>query len=322
MEQFGVLTLGSRLKRLSDHLFAQVQDLYSQCDIPITSTYFPVLRLLQEIGELSVVEIADSLHLSHPAVSKQTTKMLKEGLLEKSIDERDQRRSSLRLSSKGVEAMAQVEPVLKEMKVVIEKMTNFSSANFMEGLEQLEKQAFDGNIANKILDRLTPLQIVPLEACHEKAFYDLNMMWLKQYFPNQITEYDLALLNNPQDYILRKNGFIWVAVRKANGQDSVLGTIALLVHSDNKLGEVLKLSVADHCQGKGVAQALLSHVFESARSVGLKKLTLETASCLTVARHLYDKNGFIEMAPPKPSLYERADVYMEKQLEKQLRDLT
>lgn len=318
MEQFGVLTLGSRLKRLSDHLFAQVQDLYSQCDIPITSTYFPVLRLLQKVGELSVVEMADSLHLSHPAVSKQTTKMLKEGLLEKTVDERDQRRSSLRLSSKGIEAMAQVEPVLKEMKVVVEKMTDFSSDNFMEGLALLEKQAFNGNLTSKIMDRLVPFQVISFESCHAEAFYDLNMRWLKQYFPTQITKYDQAFLSHPQDYILRKNGRVWMAVRKTNGQDSVLGSIALITHSDDNSGEVLKLAVADHCQGKGIAQALLSHVFESARSLGLKKLTLETASCLSAARHLYDKNGFIEMAPPKPSLYERVDVYMEKQL----RDLT
>ncbi len=322
MEQFGVLTLGSRLKRLSDHLFTQVQDLYSQCDIPITSTYFPVLRLLQKVGELSVMEIADSLHLSHPAVSKQTTKMLKEGLLEKKIDERDQRRSSLRLSKKGVEAMIKVEPVLKEMKVVVEKMTDFSSDNFMKGLEQFEKHAFDGRVANKILDRLTPFQIIPFEPCHGEAFYDLNMMWLKHYFPNRITDYDLALLSNPQDYIIGKNGIVWVAVRKTNGQDSVLGTIALMVHSDVNSGEVLKLSVANHCQGKGIAQTLLSHVMEYAESVGVNTLTLETASCLTTARHLYDKNGFVEMPPPKPSLYERADVYMEKSLEKELRVIT
>ena len=318
MEQFGVLTLGSRLKRMSDHLFAQVQDLYSQCDIPITTTYFPVLRLLQKVGELSVVEIADSLHLSHPAVSKQTAKMLKEGLLEKNIDERDQRRSSLRLSKKGESAMVQVEPVLKEMKVVIEKMTDFSSDNFMEGLEQLEQRAFDGSVANKILDRLSPFQIMSLEARHESAFYDLNMMWLKHYFPSRITEYDQAILSNPQDYIINKGGLVWVAVSKANGKQSVIGTVAVIVHPDVNSGEVLKLSVADHCQGKGVAQALLTQVIEYAKSKELEKVTLETASCLTAARSLYDKNGFVEMSPPKPSLYERADVYMEKSLEKEL----
>jgi DNA-binding MarR family transcriptional regulator/ribosomal protein S18 acetylase RimI-like enzyme len=315
MEQFGVLTLGSRLKRLSDHLFAQVQDLYVQCNIPISSTYFPILRLLQKTGELSVVEIAEHLHLSHPAVSKQTTKMLKEYLLEKKSDERDHRRSSLQLSQKGLEAMARVEPVLKEMKIIIEQMTAFSSTNFMEGLDQLERQVFNGSLANKVLDRLAPFKIVTLDNQHKKGFHDLNFAWLTRHFPNQITESDLALLTDPGEYRVSKKAFIWVAVRsRPSEQDVVLGTIVLVVHPDTLSGEVMKLSVVDHCQNKGIAQTLLSHVVEFAQSKGLEILTLETASCLTTARRLYERNGFVVMKAPQKSLYERADVYMEKSL--------
>ena len=315
MEQFGVLTLGSRLKRLSDYLFAQVQEIYIQRDIPISSTYFPILRLLQTAGALSVVEIAESLHLSHPAVSKQTTKMLKENLLEKRADECDQRRSSLHLSQKGLEAMAQVEPILKEMKVIIEQMTSFSSTHFMDGLDQLEKQAFNGSLAHKVLDRLSAFQIIGMQSHHEKAFYDLNLAWLTRYFPEQITEYDLNLLEHPKEYLVSKNAYIWVAARSiSNEQDSVLGTIVLVIHPDGQSGEILKLSVAEHCQNKGIAQALLSHVMAFALSNKLSVLTLETASCLVAAKKLYDKNGFIEMKAPQKSLYERADVYMEKLL--------
>jgi len=321
MEQFGVLTLGSRLKRLSDYLFAEVQDIYLQCDVPISSTYFPILKLLQTMGSLSVMEIAESLHLSHPAVSKQTAKMLKEHLLDKNVDEDDQRRSLLSLSEKGLAAMLKVEPVLEEMKVVIEQFTDFDSDNFMVGLEALEKQIFSEGLANKVLDRLLPFKIVELSRHHEKGFYDLNMAWLERYFPKQISKHDLALLEDPLGYTAQHGGTVWVAIREASQQDVVFGTIVLVQHGDKQTGEVLKLSVAEHCQGKGIAQALLSHVFETAQSVGMTKLTLETASCLTAARRLYDKNGFIEMSSPKPSLYARADVYMEKTLEKNMRDL-
>lgn len=314
MEQFGVLTLGSRLKRLSDDLFSEVQSVYLQCDIPISSTYFPILRLLQTVGDLSVVEIAERLHLSHPAVSKQTSKMVKECLLEKAVDELDQRRSSLRLSEFGLQTMSRVEPILTEMKAVLEKITSFSSDHFMEGLSLLEKQVLSGSVADKVLDRLEPIEIVLMEKQHEKAFYDLNMAWLKRYFPDQIAEKDEVLLRHPQQEIIAQGGWVWVAVRKTDGRDSVLGTIALMPHSNQNRGEILKLSVAEHCQGKGVAQRLLSQVFECSAQNNLSVLTLETASCLTAARRLYDKNGFIEKPSPAPSLYERADVYMEKKM--------
>jgi len=319
VEQFGVLTLGSRLKRLSDDLFSEVQSIYLQCDIPISSTYFPILRLLQHVGGLSVVEIAERLRLSHPAVSKQVTKMTKECLLEKTLDAQDQRRSLLKLSEHGIQAMHRVEPILEEMKVVIENMTNFSSSHFMEGLSELEKQLFSGSLADKVMDRLGAITIVPLAKKHERAFYDLNMAWLKRYFPDQITEKDHELLSHPQREIIDKGGRVWVAIRKAPTFDSVVGAIAFVPSHDtlssNKYsGEVCKLGVAEHCQGRGVAQGLLSQVFEFAEHNHLSKLTLETASCLTAARRLYDKNGFVEKAFPYSSPYERADVYMEKSL--------
>jgi DNA-binding MarR family transcriptional regulator/predicted GNAT family acetyltransferase len=318
MEQFGVLTLGSRLKRLSDHLFIQVQEIYSQCDIPISATYFPILRLLQKTGSLSVMEIAERLHLSHPAVSKQTTKMIKETLLEKIVDEQDQRRSSLHLSEFGLNAMQRVEPVLQEMKVVLEKMTYFSSENFMDGLSYLESQVLSGSLADKVLDRLGSIEIVLLERQHEKAFYDLNMAWLERYFPDQITDKDRSILRNPQQEIIEKGGVVWVAIRKTKSADSVVGTIAFASiedgSSNNKKGEVFKLSVIEHAQGKGVAQALLSTAIAFARQQSFSVLSLETASCLKLARRLYDKNGFVEKEFPAPSLYARADVYMEKSL--------
>lgn len=124
----------------------------------------------------------------------------------------------------------------------------------------------------------------------------------------------MVLLEKPLEYVSQHGGTVWVAVREANQQDVVLGTIVLMPQGDGLVGEILKLSVAEHCQGKEVAQALLSYLIDSARLAGMTKLALGTASCLTVERYLYDKNGFIEMSPPKPPLYERADVYMEKQL--------
>ncbi|PYF84725.1 MarR family transcriptional regulator with acetyltransferase activity [Marinomonas alcarazii] len=319
MEQFGVLTLGSRLKRLSDHLFMQVQEIYSQCEIPISATFFPILRLLQKTGSLSVMEIADSLNLSHPAVSKQTTKMIKEGLLEKTVDEQDQRRSSLRLSNSGLSAMQRVEPVLQEMKIILERMLDFSSENFMEGLTCLESQILSGSsLADKVLDRLESIEIVPMESQHEQAFYDLNMAWLERYFPEQITEKDRVQLSNPQERIISEGGMVWVAIRKTKSVDSVVGTIAFAptegFGADNKRAEVFKLSVAEHAQGKGIAQRLLSAAIDFSAQQGFSVLSLETSSILKSARCLYDKNGFIEKAFPNPSLYERADVYMEKTL--------
>ncbi|AEF54918.1 bifunctional helix-turn-helix transcriptional regulator/GNAT family N-acetyltransferase [Marinomonas posidonica] len=314
MEQFGVLTLGSRMKRLSDYLFAQVQEIYGYCEIPISSTYFPILRLLQVEGALSVTEMADRLHLSHPAISKQISKMLNEALLDKIQDQRDQRRTMLTLSSMGQQAMAKVEPVLLEMQQVLERMLSFSSDDFMTALVKLEQQVLTDSVANKVLDRLSDITIVQLESeQHQLAFHDLNMNWLERYFPGQINKHDYELLDSPKAWMSQYHGQIWLAVCERDGKESVLGCLAFKPHPD-KVGEILKLAVADHCQGMGIAQRLLSHCHKIACAQGVKTLYLETANCLLAAKSLYEKNGFVAKPVPFTSLYKRADLYMEKAL--------
>jgi len=314
MEQFGVLTLGSRLKRLSDYLFAQVQEIYGYCEIPISSTYFPILRLLQVEGALSVTEMADRLHLSHPAVSKQISKMLRESLLEKIQDPHDQRRTMLTLSPMGKQAMEKVEPILLEMQQVLERMLSFSSDDFMTALVNLEQQVLMDSVASKVLDRLSAIKLVELQSeAHKRAFYDLNMHWLQHYFPEQINQHDLALLQSPMKWVTKYNGRIWLAVSQREGQESVLGCLAFRPHPGG-VGEILKLAVADHCQGMGIAQRLLDHCLQVAHEQGMKVLCLETASCLLAAKSLYERNGFVAKPVPFTSLYERADLYMEKVL--------
>ncbi|BFM48131.1 bifunctional helix-turn-helix transcriptional regulator/GNAT family N-acetyltransferase [Marinomonas sp. THO17] len=320
MEQFGVLTLGSRLKRLSDYLFAQVQEIYSVTGVPFSATYFPILRLLQMQGNMPVTEIAERLRLSHPAVSKQTVKMLKEGLLDKQLDKADQRLSVLQLSEFGAYAMSKAEPVLLEMQHLLERQLSFSSENFMTALEQLEQNTFSHEMAIQVVDRLVGTQIVKMNSTkHAKAFYHLNMVWLKRYFAEQINAYDLAILERPEEWALQHNGEVFLAVTASNemienlAEESVVGAVAIKWHDQQ--AEILKLAVADHCQGKGIGQKLLEYCIERAKHKGVNKVFLETAACLKAAQHLYEKNGFVTKVAPRSSDYERADVYMEKQLE-------
>lgn len=94
----------------------------------------------------------------------------------------------------------------------------------------------------------------------------------------------------------------------------MVGTIALVPTPKKNSAEILKLCVAEYYQEKGVAQALLSHLIHYSEQQGIDYLTLETASCLSPAKSLYEKNGFVEEAMPSDSIYERSDIYMEKRL--------
>ncbi len=314
MEQFGVLTLGSRLKRLSDSLFSEVQDLYVRCYIPISSTYFPILKVLHEMGALSVVDIANQLKLSHPAISKQVSKMVNECLIEKIIDPKDSRRFMLMLSDKGLSVMLKLKPILTEMEFVLEQAVQLAGGDFMQSLKGLEDQLVNGKLQEKILDRLHGIRVIPFDDSHGEGLCQLNMIWLKRYFPNQISPYDEDVLKHPKHNVLDKGGRIWVAVSDRSDATSLLGTVMVKPNVEEQSIEMMKMAVVDHAQCQGVAQHLFNEVLSYAIDKGIKVITLETSSSLESARVFYERNGFIKMPKPTPSMYERADVYMERNL--------
>lgn len=64
-------------------------------------------------------------------------------------------------------------------------------------------------------------------------------------------------------------------------------------------GEVKSMHTAEAARRRGVASAMLAHIFESARATGLARLSLETGSMdvFAPARELYRRHGFRDCPP-------------------------
>ena len=75
----GVVGLGPRLKRLSDNLYRQIDDVYKQEKIAFQATNFPLLQLLNENESMSVTELAEVLGQTHPAISQMSKKLEQKG---------------------------------------------------------------------------------------------------------------------------------------------------------------------------------------------------------------------------------------------------
>lgn len=81
------------------------------------------------------------------------------------------------------------------------------------------------------------------------------------------------------------------------GED-LLGIGALRDFGDGT-GEIKSMRTADRALRRGVAAAMLGHLMEHARGLGLKQLFLETGSFdyFAPARALYARHGFTESPP-------------------------
>ena len=77
--------------------------------------------------------------------------------------------------------------------------------------------------------------------------------------------------------------------------------------------ELSKMAVAEQERGRGAGRQLLEWIVAEMRNRGARRLYLETNSKLQNAIHLYEAVGFRNVPTDKlkPSLYKRADVFME-----------
>jgi GNAT superfamily N-acetyltransferase len=156
------------------------------------------------------------------------------------------------------------------------------------------------------MEVLTPVEFRPFIPGDEAAFRELNEAWIAGNFV--VEEKDWEVLNDPVTNILEPGGALVMAVR-----DGVaIGTCALLPIEEESF-EVAKMTVSEKYRGLGIGKKLLAHVIEYARSMGARRLYLETNNKLQSAIHVYESLGFRHLPAHriKPSPYARANVYME-----------
>ena len=146
-------------------------------------------------------------------------------------------------------------------------------------------------------------RIVDYHARYGDAFKRLNLEWLEKYF--LVEPIDEEVLSDPQRSFLDSGGIIlYVLV-----DDEAAGTVALK-HQGAAVYELTKMAVTERFQGRGLGRQLLCAAVDRFTQVAGKSLYLESHSSLGSALALYESAGFEHQAPPRPSDYDRADVYM------------
>lgn len=325
MQSFGSLSLGSRLKRLSDRMMQEVSVLYQAQGIPLNPSFFPLLNLLLQQGALTVTEAAERLGVSHPAVSKIARKMLAEGWLMKKADPQDVRRQPLFLTEQSHQLLEQIQPVWREIKAYLDELIGQQQYPLLLSIDEFEHQLNQQGFVEPILQRLqtkTQLEQVNIMGWRPELkphFQRLNMAWLNQYFNGELVEADHMALEQPESHYLAKGGYIWFAslpeveTSAAEGSESsqqIVGCVALARHGAECF-EISKMGVDEPVQGLGVGRKLLLTALDKARELGAKSVYLETASCLPRAIQLYQNMGFVAVPHPEgASIYPRSDIYM------------
>lgn len=101
LRSLGYLCLGSRLKRIGEQLQADAQRVLDGLEVPLQSSQYPLLAALDRLGPLAVGELAQSLGLTQPGVTRSVSLLAELGLVEAIQSDGDQRRKMVSLTRKG-----------------------------------------------------------------------------------------------------------------------------------------------------------------------------------------------------------------------------
>ncbi len=308
ISQLGLVALGSRMRAISDRLYATADEVYRISGLDIQGRWLPLLRVLHDRGPQTVGEIAEAVGQTHSAVSQLADKLTDQGWLDVIADPADKRRRRLTLTARAQADIRAAKPLWRAIADLFTQHCGEHDIDLLHTLSVFE-QVLEPGLAEAIVARAatqdrTALRIVPFEPALREHFYRLNEAWLQTYF--YVEEIDHRVLSNPETEILQAGGTILFAMLG----EEVVGTCALL-HESESVYELSKMAVDEQRQGLGIGRALMEAAIAEFRQRNGRTLFLETNNKLVPAIRLYESMGFEHQPSTKPdSHYARANVYM------------
>jgi ribosomal protein S18 acetylase RimI-like enzyme/DNA-binding MarR family transcriptional regulator len=308
----GEFAIPSRLKRIAQKIANDSLEIYKQEQIDFEPGWFNFVSLLHQKGELSVMEIAHQLRISHPAIVQTISKLKAKNYVKTSSSSTDSRVTLVKLTELGNNSFHLFKSAAQKIEGSIKELIDEVDPNFMLHLNQIEEILISKGVLARVLDKNKSEQINNVKVMryadeYRHEFYRLNAEWLKKYF--EIEEEDEKILADPMRYFLKSGGEIFFAF--VNGK--IAGTCGVN-KIDKRTFELSKMAVSEEYQGRQVGKKLALTAIGYAYEKGANRIVLETSPKLKAAINLYEKLGFKIIEETTPSKYKRTVFKMELKL--------
>jgi DNA-binding MarR family transcriptional regulator/GNAT superfamily N-acetyltransferase len=306
----GKMALGSRLRRLSEQITEDAGQVYRMYNVSMQPKWFPVFHALSQGQDKTITAIAEEIGHSHPSVSTIIREMVKQGIVTEKKDKQDGRKNVVCLSKKGKEVVSTIAPQYVDVTNAIEEALTQTRHDLWKAIEEWEFLLNQKSLLRRVqeqkkLRESRDVQIVDYQPAYKEAFKKLNEEWISKYFKMEAADH--KALDNPEQNIIDKGGHIMVALYN----NEPVGVCALMKMDDPVYEyELAKMAVSPIAQGKNIGWLLGQAAIEKARSLGVKKLYLESNTILQPAINLYHKLGFKKVVG-HATPYERCNIQME-----------
>ena len=134
----GTLAFASRLKRLSDLGMQSTLDIYKFYNVDFEPKFFPLFYYLSQKGEASIMELAENLNISHPAIIQIARDLEKKGLIVSKKSADDARKRNLKISKKGKTLLSILQKIWAEIRALNDEIIESAEHNIMISLKEIE----------------------------------------------------------------------------------------------------------------------------------------------------------------------------------------
>ncbi|QMW03581.1 MarR family winged helix-turn-helix transcriptional regulator [Spirosoma foliorum] len=154
MAEMAELALASRLRRLSDLYWQGVTATYRQSGVDFDVRWATIFVLIARQGPVAVMEIAERLGITHPAVIQVINELEKRDLITSAKSEQDGRKRLLALSETGQAMLPKLQPLWDAFISVNQEMLGNQTHNLLTSLQEMEDQLAKRNFYDRIQDQL------------------------------------------------------------------------------------------------------------------------------------------------------------------------
>lgn len=316
--KLGQMAIGSRLRMLTDMITEDASRIYQLYGMDFKAKWFPVFFLLSDGKSRTITGIAGEIGHSHPSVSAIIREMSAKGLVQESKDKADGRRNMIELTETGKAYIEPMHQTLADVGVAVKLISEQSKHDLWKAIEEWEFLLSEKSLLKYVVEvrkarESKSVKIVPYEPKYHEIFRQLNEDWITTYF--EMEEADHKALDDPEEYILKNGGYIFIALYK----DKPVGVCALMnlmkMNDSNYDYELAKMAVDSKVRGQNIGYLLGETAINKARELGASKIYLESNTVLTPAIKLYSKLGFKKVIG-YDTPYKRCNIQMELVLNK------
>ncbi|GGB22295.1 MarR family winged helix-turn-helix transcriptional regulator [Puia dinghuensis] len=137
IDDSGVLAIATRLMRLSEQFRRDGHLVYKEYGIDFEPKWFPVIYALHHKPLMSVVELAAEIGYTHPSTISLLKELEKQKLIQSQKDKTDERKRMIRLTEKGRQLVARIEPIWRVFDSAITEMIDTGN-NLMQAIIEVE----------------------------------------------------------------------------------------------------------------------------------------------------------------------------------------